>query len=51
MIFICYYKKRAPIEIWTARTPYEAQQRAAELWNLTPRQRLNIGVQRKGESA
>lgn len=46
VIFICHYRKRRPLELWTPRTPHEAQQLAAQLWNLTPRQARNIGVQK-----
>ena len=40
----CFYKKFRPIEITTATTSYEAQCRAAEVWNLKPSQRKDVTV-------
>lgn len=39
----CFYKRHQPIEIYAA-TSYEAQCRAAEVWNLKPSQRKDVTV-------
>jgi hypothetical protein len=39
-----FYKNRQPIIITNAKTSYEAQQRAAQVWDLKPSQRVNVTV-------
>jgi hypothetical protein len=44
-----FYKSKQPIGIWTANTSREAQQRAAEVWDLKPSLSCKITVVRCDE--
>lgn len=43
-VFKCFHVKKQPIEIYTANSSYEAQCKAAELWNMKPSKRHEITV-------
>lgn len=43
-IYKCFLRGKQPIEIHTTQTAYEAQCKAAELWNLKPSKRKDITV-------
>lgn len=39
-----FYPNKSPIDIMDCKTSYEAQQRAAAVWNLRPSQRHKVTV-------